>query len=131
MIYVKKLEDNDSVLFTINCHSIIYDENHIEIYNSNLIKIIELYGTIYKKYLDDLDETDKYNLKISYIYYPITFHQKICVIIKDKKKKVFGEDWESMLFTNIDSNYIKELDKENKSTYNYIIEDNYIRKIKK
>lgn len=129
--YEKKLKEKYSVLFTTNCHTIIYDHNHMIIYNSDLIKIIDIIGTIYKPYLDNLSENDKLNLKICYPYFPITIYQKIHISIKSKQECLFDEQWESTVLSTVDPNYNKKLNKENKCNYNYIIDGKYIRKIQK
>ncbi len=128
--YEKKFENKDSIIFTTNCHTIIYDDNSMRIYNSDLIKIIDIIGTVYKQYFDKLSENDRLNLKIYYPYL-LTIYQKIHIRIKGQQECLFNEQWESTLLSTIDSNYFKQLTKENKNNYNYIIDGKYIRKIEK
>ena len=122
------LKESESVLFTTNCHTIIYDDNHITIYNSNLIKMIDINGSIYKEYFDNLPKDDK--IKVCYSY-QLTLYQNVYLSIKNKEDKIFDQQWESILLSYSDPNYVKEIDKENKRNYNYIIDDKYVRKIKK
>lgn len=128
--YEKRFEDKDSVIFTTNCHAIIYDDNSMTIYNSDLIKIINITGTIYKTYLDNLLENDRLNLKIYYPYL-LTIYQKINIRIKGKQDFLFNEQWESTMLSTVEHNYFKQSYKENKHNYNYVIDGKYIRKIKK
>lgn len=128
--YEKKLDDNFSIILTTNCHTIIYDDNSMMIYNSDLINIVDVIGTTYKPYLDKLSENDRSNLKIYYPYL-LTIYQKIHIRIKGSQELLFNEQWESTLLSTVDSNYFKQIDKENRNNYNYIIDNNYIKKIKK
>jgi len=123
------LKEKELALLTTNCYIIIYDENHMEIYNSNLIKMLDVDGVIYKPYFDNLSKDDK--LKICYCY-QLTLYQNIYLSVKNKECKLFDQQWESILLTYADPNFIKDTDKENKRNYNYIINDkSVLRKIKK
>jgi len=119
------LKEKELALLTSNNHIIIYDENHMEIYNSNLIKMLDLNGVIYKPYFDNLSKDDK--IKVCYSY-QLTLYQNIYLFIKNKYYKLFDQQWESMLLSYADPNFIKDMDKENKLNYDYIINDKFVLK---